>query len=338
MAKSKLAFYEGGWAYLRENPVYLLANSRLPIDAATWAKALPASGTASKIALDTTYTEAVIGGPDFTLDVRIELIGNFADNGGWGGAVRKLKVFADGNLACVVQVNGLADLADIVGLTFSGAIWNGLMPNGLRGDLGPGNDWFDVSSGDDIVFGGKGMDVLRGGPGDDRLVGGGGRDFLRGDNGNDTLRGGAGADTLYGLAGDDVLLGGGGRDVFHTEDTLGRDTWTGGAGGDRFEIGYFAAGRYGATVTDFSRAEYDKVDLSSDPAFFFFTFTEIRYVGDAGFSATAGVYEVRMDGGIVEVDNNGDGVADLGLELAGHYSFGTGNTNWLILPDGFDFV
>ncbi len=70
-----------------------------------------------------------------------------------------------------------------------------------------------------------------------------------------TINGDGAADMLIGLAGDDVVTGGAGTDVM-----------TGGAGADRF---VFNAGDSGATaatadrITDFSRAEGDKIDLSA---------------------------------------------------------------------------
>ena len=75
-------------------------------------------------------------------------------------------------------------------------------------------------------------------------------------NGNEAanqLRGGAGADTLNGLAGNDILDGG-----------AGRDTLTGGTGADRFR---FSAGSgFGQAqadhITDFSRSEGDRIELS----------------------------------------------------------------------------
>ena len=67
------------------------------------------------------------------------------------------------------------------------------------------------------------------------------------------LRGGAGDDNLDGQAGNDLLDGGDGRDVL-----------TGGLGADRFR--FATAGAFGTAqadrITDFSRSEGDKIELS----------------------------------------------------------------------------
>ena len=79
------------------------------------------------------------------------------------------------------------------------------------------------------------------------LIGTAAADTLSGRDGADTLGGGAGNDTLDGGAGDDTLYGG-----------AGTDTLTGGPGADTF---VFAAGHGTDTITDFSPAEADQIDL-----------------------------------------------------------------------------
>ncbi len=87
------------------------------------------------------------------------------------------------------------------------------------------------------------VQVLLGG--DDLITGGSSNDVLFGYSGNDVIRGGAG---------DDVIVGG-----------LGADRLTGGSGADRFvfqsinDSGLGAANR--DVITDFSRAQGDKIDL-----------------------------------------------------------------------------
>ncbi|WP_378944111.1 Hint domain-containing protein [Paracoccus sp. R86501] len=73
---------------------------------------------------------------------------------------------------------------------------------------------------------------------DDTLLGGDGDDYLSGAGGDDLLEGGTGNDTLQGDSGQDTLTGGTGADVFRIQ--------TGGQ----------------ATITDFSEAESDVIDLS----------------------------------------------------------------------------
>lgn len=127
-------------------------------------------------------------------------------------------------------------------------------------------------------------------------------------NGSLTLYGGNGNDTLIGGVGNDVLWGG-----------SGTNTLTGGAGADRF---YFQTGDLVAdptkttTITDFSRADGDKIDLSgydADPSKPSFTF-----IGTAAFSGHAGELRIDTSGAnqLVSVDLNGDGVADFTLNVS----------------------
>ena len=133
-------------------------------------------------------------------------------------------------------LSGTAQIVGIDSLTFNG---------------GDGNDTLDGSAANGPLLG-------RGGAGDDLLIGGSGRDVLLGGAGNDTLQGGAGADTLNGGTGNDILIGG-----------LGRDVLTGGPGADVFR--FLSTddlpaphGRVGPeTITDFSQAQGDRIDLSA---------------------------------------------------------------------------
>lgn len=88
-----------------------------------------------------------------------------------------------------------------------------------------------------------------------RLVGNGGDNTLEGLAGNDTLEGGAGDDELLGGIGNDTLEGGAGDDVLRGG--AGRDRLEGGEGADDFVVGDAARAR--ALVTDFSRAEGDRL-------------------------------------------------------------------------------
>ena len=136
----------------------------------------------------------------------------------------------------VPVLSGTAQVAGIDSLAFNG---------------GGGNDTLDGSAADGPMLG-------RGGAGDDRLVGGSGNDVLLGGAGRDTLVGGAGADILDGGTGSDILIGG-----------LGRDVLTGGPGADVFR--FLSTddlpaphGRVGPeTITDFSQAQGDRIDLSA---------------------------------------------------------------------------
>jgi Ca2+-binding RTX toxin-like protein len=142
--------------------------------------------------------------------------------------------------------------------------------NALYGDAG--NDSLSGGADVDVLRGGTGDDFLAGLGGADELYGNSGTDLLQGLNGADTSYGGAGNDTLdetvqddsandrlYGDAGDDILRGGGGADWLFGG--TGADTLTGGAGRDSF---WFTTAPDGDTITDFSRAEGDRILLSQD--------------------------------------------------------------------------
>lgn len=147
-----------------------------------------------------------------------------------------------------------------------------------------------------------------GGAGIDRLVsienviGSRGIDTLIGDDGDNMLFGVTAADTLIGAGGDDRLRGG------HLNDTL-----TGGTGADRFV--YVAAPDefLGVdTITDFSRAEGDRIDLAEALAE-----GDLAFIGSARFSGSRA--EVRVfavdDHYTVQADVNGDTIADLTIKV-----------------------
>ncbi|MFG1395266.1 calcium-binding protein [Xanthobacter agilis] len=155
----------------------------------------------------------------------------------------------------------------------------------------------------DVLNGGAGADTLTAGTGNDRLNGGAGDDTLVGEAGNDTLTAGAGNDRLNGGSGDDTLVGGAGTDIL-----------TGGAGADTFI--YTSVGSAVDTITDFSAAQGDLVDLSAidantlTPA----TNNTFVYIGGSGFSGSAG--ELRFSSNTLQADVNGDKVADLSITLS----------------------
>ena len=130
-----------------------------------------------------------------------------------------------------------------------------------------------------------------------------GADILRGGGARDTLLGGTGADLLDGGAGKDTLTGGGGRDLF------------------QFRDGDFGASRALAdTITDFSRADKEKIQLNlvdastaaaGDQAF--------AWIGNGPFTHVAGQLHYAQAGGTtyLEGDTDGDGTADFVIALSG---------------------
>ena len=138
--------------------------------------------------------------------------------------------------------------------------------------------------------------------------------------GTDTLIGNDVANRLSSGAGDDIIMAGGG------DDTLlggaGKDALTGGAGNDLFRYTALADSAVGAgrdVIADF--AEGDRIDLSAVGA--------TTFIGGDSFDGRAG--QVRAvsiaDQTIVEYDWDGDGRADMQIELSGS-----------LLLDRLDFV
>ena len=137
------------------------------------------------------------------------------------------------------------------------------------------------------------IENARSGSGNDTLIGNEAANRLESGAGNDTLTGNGGNDILVGGAGSDVMTGGAGSDVFlfaadsDSSPGLGRDL-----------------------ITDFTRGS-DHIDLSALNA--------AKFVGTAAFSGEAGqVRYASFDGAtIVELDSNGDRIADFQIELQG---------------------
>jgi Ca2+-binding RTX toxin-like protein len=133
-----------------------------------------------------------------------------------------------------------------------------------------------------------------GGAGNDRLVGNDVANRLSGRAGNDAIDGGAGDDVLIGGAGKDTLTGGAGNDVFRYE-----------AAGDS------PVGVNRDVITDF--AEGDLIDLTAAGG--------RSFIGNQLFTGVAG--QVRAvsvtNQTFIELDANGDRIADLQIELSGVY-------------------
>lgn len=160
---------------------------------------------------------------DSPLSVRIILEGYFSGNNPFENIMRS------GNNAGAIAFTHLNDIIRTYGSADNDQI-QGVMGSGLG--AGAWNDRIFAQGGHDLVFAGAGNDYVSGGTGNDILYGGEGVDALYGDIGNDTLIGEAGADTL-----------------------------TGGRGADLFIFGPSSVGAVD-TITDFSMAENDKIDLT----------------------------------------------------------------------------
>ncbi|WP_417723921.1 M10 family metallopeptidase C-terminal domain-containing protein [Salipiger sp.] len=221
---------------------------------------------------------------------------------------------------------------------------------------GDGDDYLSGGDGADAFDGGAGFDMAsyefvaqrifadlqgttdRGGPaaGDtfvsvEGIFGGFASDDLRGDGGGNALDGGPGWDRLYGRAGNDTLDGGGGGDALYGN--LGADVMYGGDDLMRDRFIYFSAAESPAgagnrdRIVDFHPGE-DRIELSRIDADTTQGFKQaFTFIGNAGFSGTAGELGYRLEGGntVVMADRDGDGTADFEIELTGELSLSAGD-------------
>jgi hypothetical protein len=136
-------------------------------------------------------------------------------------------------------------------------------------------------------------------------------DVVFGRDGNDNIQGMAGDDELYGEAGNDVLVGGDGADRL-----------TGGLGKDQFTYNAVSESSPASRdlILDFSRAQADKISLSGIDANSVLSGNQaFTFIGAAAFSHSAGQLRFDIAGGIttISADVNGDGIADLQIQLSG---------------------
>ncbi len=163
----------------------------------------------------------------------------------------------------------------------------------------------------DVLSGAAQADILFGLEGNDTLAAAAGDDLLRGGDANDSLLGGADDDTLVGGTGRDVLAGGAGADVFVFDD--------GETGG--------AAAAWCDLITDFSRAEGDRIDLSGIDATRFYGEAAFVFIGTADFSGQQGELRQQEYAGdtLLLGDLDGDRLADVWLRVSGLQVFETGD-------------
>ncbi|QZH76706.1 MAG: calcium-binding protein [Erythrobacter sp.] len=274
-----------------------------------------------------------------TGDVIIELAGEGIDfvlsalNYTLGADVEDLRLA--GAAATVGTGNALANriFGGSAGATLSGLDGDDTIYGSNASDIimgGNGADRLLGNSGADTIHGGEGDDVLNGGNSNDTLHGDGGNDLILGGSGNDVLYGGTGNDTLRGEASSDTLYGGAGADILDGDDGLDRliggadrDVMTGGLRADvfAFDDGDFAglAINTADRITDFDRAQGDKIDLSAVDAIFGGEDDGFDYIGSVAFSGTAGELRWAHEGGntMIYMDVNGDALADYAIRLDG---------------------
>ncbi|HYG46331.1 MAG TPA: cadherin domain-containing protein [Allosphingosinicella sp.] len=143
---------------------------------------------------------------------------------------------------------------------------------------------------------------------------------LRTSNEEDTVFGRDGHDNIQGVAGDDDLYGEGGNDTL--VGGAGLDRLTGGLGKDQFTYNSVSDSTGGLRdlILDFSRAQGDKISLSAIDANTNLSSNQaFTFIGSAAFTKVAGQLRYETSGGITTIsgDVNGDGVADLQIQLSG---------------------
>jgi Ca2+-binding RTX toxin-like protein len=150
------------------------------------------------------------------------------------------------------------------------------------------------------------------------------QDTINGTGGNDVIRANGGADVVCASSGDDIIVGGGDKD------------WVSGQGGnDVFVFTALSDSLPGKDnrdiVCDWGKLNgvgQDTIDLyqidadsstSGDQAF--------RWIGSNAFSRKTSELRSTFDGEntIIEADVNGDGAADLQIQIVGHATLGAGD-------------
>jgi Ca2+-binding RTX toxin-like protein len=206
--------------------------------------------------------------------------------------------------------------------------------DGLAGD--EGDNRLEGGGGSDVISGSGGADTIVGGAGNDSMSGGEGVDWLdyvgaiavkvdlavtdaqatglgsdrlsgfeglRGSSQGDTLSGGIAGETLEGAGGGDVLTGAGGADTFLIRDERHSSTAWG--------VDW---------LKDFNPGQGDRLDISQIDAIAG-TPDDDAFVLVETFSGAAGEAVLTYDAGsnrtLFEADVDGDGIADLTVELKG---------------------
>jgi Ca2+-binding RTX toxin-like protein len=256
----------------------------------------------------------------------------------------------------------LTGIENLSGSQYDDSLGGDAGANMLQG--GNGNDGLNGGDGGDLLYGGDGNDSLNGGDGADVFYGGAGADILRGSNGIDTasyftsssgvvvnlyfgtasggeaqgdnlgfdienLSGSQGNDNLVGNGGINVLQGWNGNDAL----TGGReaDILTGGAGADRFvylDVVQSLTGAGADRITDFSRAQGDKIDLWAIDADTAVAGNQaFSFIGTALYSGVAGQLRYAVAGGVTTIagDINGDSVSDFHIQLTGAIALAAGD-------------
>lgn len=148
------------------------------------------------------------------------------------------------------------------------------------------------------------------------ITGNSGANIIKGGAGADSLNGGLSSDSLWGGDGDDALDGGSGNDRLIGD--AGADTLTGRLGHDRFVYNALtdSKGANADTITDFSHAQGDLIDLHMLDAVAGGANDAFTLV--SAFTHAAGQLVISGSGGAytVDGDTNGDGTADFTVHVS----------------------
>lgn len=193
----------------------------------------------------------------------------------------------------VVSGNSGIDMVSYAGIEGAGVTIDLSAGTAIR-VISPGR-WFkvetDTLSGIEAAHGSNGNDILVGDAQSNLLIGDFGDDTLNGDSGNDTLNGGSGIDMMTGGPGAD-------RFVFTVKDLVTNP------------------GPDWGTITDFSSAQGDRIDLSELENWYGL----MSYVGTAPFSGNPGNPQLRImaqtfGATTLGIDVDGDGTEDGMIEV-----------------------
>ncbi len=197
---------------------------------------------------------------------------------------------SDATTAVIINMNGAGAAATdrVTGLVHAGGTASGA-ETGL--DQIKGFEAAFTGSGNDVIFGNADANALSGAVGDDHIFGGSGGDYLQGGIGADYLEGGAGLDYLD--AGVD-------SDTDTIVYTLLTDSRTARSGRDVL-----------LNFTDADRIDFGDMVIAGG--------TADHYVGtDVAFDGIAGGVRVvtTATGWLVQLDGNGDLVADMSIDVS----------------------
>jgi len=139
-----------------------------------------------------------------------------------------------------------------------------------------------------------------------------------GGDGNDQIIGTAGADTISTGLGNDIILAGGGNDIL--VGGAGTDTLTGGLGSDIFRYTAATDSIVGAgdVISDFNATNVDVINLQGLQTGAW-NGTVATFATAGAVFANTGVTQIAFNNtsGLLQIDANGDGVADMDVTLTG---------------------